>query len=169
MIGTFLKFLNFERIDKQFIKKIPYHLFLFIGLSFLTIYINYKWELIFFQSIFIVGLVLFLIFNTIFNHILNSYIKNYMDYAKFDKFIIQLTGILDGKFSLVSEGFDKKRVYSLFALTIFSGFSLLTFNLSLFALIFHYLKVQFGIQIILFGVLLFYIYNDVLKLDYIDK
>jgi hypothetical protein len=92
-----------------------------------------------------------------------------MEYAKFDRFISQLTGILDGNFSLVSEGFNKKRVYSLFAWTTFSGFSLLIFNLSLFALIFYYLNVQMGIQIILFGILMFYIYNDVLKLDYIDK
>ena len=92
-----------------------------------------------------------------------------MDYAKFDRFISQLTGILDGSFSLVSEGIDKKRAYSIFGMILLSGSALLVFNLSLFALIFQYLQIQFGIQIVLFGILLFYIYNDVLKLDYINK
>jgi len=169
MLEILIKFLGLEKIDRQFVKKIPYHLCLFIGFSFLVTYIDYTWEWMYVQYLFVISLVLFLSLNSIFNHVINNYIRNYMEYAKFEKFISQLTGILDGSFSLISEGFDKKRVRNLFGLMIVSGLFLLIFDLSMFALIFQYLQIQFSIRLVLFGILLFYIYNDVLKLDYIDK
>jgi hypothetical protein len=92
-----------------------------------------------------------------------------MDYAEFEKFIKKLSDILDGNYSLFDEGFNKKRVYFIFIMIIASGFSLLVFNLSVFTLIFNFFKISIEIQLLILGLLLFYFYNDIIKLDFLDK
>jgi hypothetical protein len=138
MIDAVFKFFNLEKIDKQFIKKIPYHLFLYILLSIIAISLHFSLDLNKIQIIFFSSLLIFLFVNSLFNHIINGYIKNYMDYAEFDKFISKLSDILDGKYSPFSEGYNKKRVATLFLLIITSGFSLMIFVLSVISLIFYF-------------------------------
>jgi len=169
MIDILIRFLDLEHIDKQFIKKIPYHLIFFLLLTFIGPAMNFSWKLIDIQYILFISLFLFFISNSIFNRSINRYVENYMDYTKFDKFISQLTGILDGNFSMISEGFNKKRMHYIFSMILFVGGALLIFDLSLFYLIFYYLQVPLPIHLVLFGILIFYVYSDLLRLDYIDK
>ncbi|MBE3128516.1 MAG: hypothetical protein IMZ60_02430 [Actinobacteria bacterium] len=100
---------------------------------------------------------------------MNKSIENVLDYADFNKFMSKFTEIYDGKSSLTKDISDPSKLYRIFILAITSGFSLLMFNLAVFSYIFYYFKFDITIQLILLAVLTFYIFQDMLKLDFYEK
>jgi len=166
MIETLFKFLSFDKIDKQLVKKIPYHLFIFLLFSIFGIF-TFPEQTV--QIILFISLFSFMVFNGLFNRRLNQHFKDYLDYAEFDSFISNLSGILDGTKSLFSEGYDKWKVAKTFGLMILSGGSLFIFNMSVFALLFYYFEITIAIQYLIVGILLFFIYSDLSKLDFLDQ
>lgn len=166
LLETLINFLDFEKIDKQLMKKIPYFLLLFLILSILH---PLKFSVSFIQTVLFVSLVSFMFFNVIFNYRINNYFRDYLDYADFDKFITRFSGILEGTSTLISEGYDKQKVALTFALILLSGGSLLVFFLSVFSLLFYYVEVRTGIQILMSGILLFFVFGDLSKLDFTDS
>jgi Ca2+/Na+ antiporter len=81
----------------------------------------------------------------------------------------KFTAINDGNSYLSKDIEDYSKVYRLFILIMLSGFSLLIFNLSLFSLIFYFLKIDAIIQIVILIPLVFYVYQDFLKMDIYEK
>lgn len=169
MLETILNFLSLEKIDKQFIKKLPYFLFLYVILTIIASARSFSINLDVTELILFLSFLSFIIFNTYLNFILNNYIKNYMDYAEFDKFITRLSEVLDGKYTPFSEGYDRRRVFSLFSLILISGFSLLIFVVSVISIIFQFFPINNQIYYLILGLLLFFIYSDVIKLDFLDR
>jgi len=169
MLDTLLRQIYYERLDKQIIKKIPYHLFCFLCISLLGIYLGYSLTLNLVMDIFIISFICFVVFNTGYNFVINKRIENLFDFADFRKFMEKFTSINDGNSYLSKDIEDFSKVFRLFILILLSSLSFLIFNICLFSLIFYFLNLNFTIQLVILIPLAFYIYQDFLKMDFYEK
>lgn len=169
MLDTILRQVYYDRIDKQLLKKLPYHLFCFLIISLLAIHFNYSLNLNSVLYIFSISFICFVVFNTWYNIVINRRIENLFDFADFKKFMAKFTAINDGNSYLSKDIEDFSKVYRLFVLVVLSGFFLLIFNISLFSLIFYFLNLNATIQLVILIPLGFYIYQDFLKMDFYEK
>jgi len=166
MNETLFRFLSLDQIDKQILKKIPYHLFIFLIITWFG-YSIYSENTIY--AILLGSLTSFVFFNALFNYRLNIILRNYMDYAEFDDFITKFSGIIDGTRTILSEEVQKRKLLITFSLMVLSGGSLLLFLYSIFTLIFRYFQVGTPLQLLLLVLIFLYIYTDITKLDFLDQ
>jgi hypothetical protein len=168
MLDTILKLLYSERLDKQIVKRLPYFLFSYLIMYFVSNWIGYFFSLMDMFKICVVSFILFVLSNAYFNISVNDKIKNAFDYKDFPTFIEKISKIFDGV-SSINKDVDISKSYLTVFVVLFAGIMFFIFNISILTLIFYHLRIDFNIHIILLIITSFYVYQDLTKIDIYDE